>query len=77
MKVVVAYDGSDHAKNALFFALNLIKKEDEIHLVTIVKEAPRSPEQVIIQSEQRAKQMQDEVVSELSDYKIVTKNFGK
>ncbi|QGA55538.1 universal stress protein [Sulfolobus sp. E5-1-F] len=73
MKVIIAYDGSDHAKKALFFALNLIKKEDEIHLVTVVKEAPRSAEQVIIQSEQKAKQMQDEVVNEFGDYKIVQK----
>lgn len=73
MKVVIAYDGSDHAKKALFFALRLIRAEDEIHLVTVVKEAPKSPEQVIIQTERKAMEMQNEVVRELEGYKVVSK----
>ncbi|TRM80385.1 universal stress protein, partial [Sulfolobus sp. D5] len=43
MKVVVAFDGSDRSKKALFFVIRLIKSDDEIHLVTVIKEAPKSP----------------------------------
>ncbi|TRM85884.1 universal stress protein, partial [Sulfolobus sp. E3] len=57
MKVVVAFDGSDRSKKALFFVIRLIKSDDEIHLVTVIKEAPKSPEQVIIESEKKASEM--------------------
>ncbi|MEM0165780.1 MAG: universal stress protein [Saccharolobus sp.] len=73
MKVVIAYDGSDNSKKAIFFALKLVKLEDEIHLITVVREAPRSPEQVIIQNEQKAMELQKEVIKELEGYKIVPK----
>jgi len=70
MKIVVAYDGSENAKRALFFVLKLIKKEDEINLVTVIKEAPRSPEQKIIQEREEALEKQKEVIKELEGYKV-------
>lgn len=70
MKIVVAYDGSEHAKKALFFALKFLKKDDEIYLVTVVKEAPRSPEQKIIQGREEALEKQKEVTKELEGYKV-------
>ncbi|TRM76847.1 universal stress protein [Sulfolobus sp. A20-N-F6] len=73
MKVVVAFDGSDRSKKALFFVIRLIKSDDEIHLVTVIKEAPKSPEQVIIESEKKASEMQNEVIKELEGYRVVSK----
>jgi nucleotide-binding universal stress UspA family protein len=73
MKVVLAYDGSDYSKKAVFFALRFLKKEDEIYLVTVVKEAPKSPEQVIIDSEEKAKRSIDEIKSELEGYNVKEK----
>ncbi len=73
MKVVVAFDGSDRSKKALFFAMRLIKSDDEIHLVTVIKEAPKSPEQVIIESEKKASDIQNEVIKDLEGYKVVPK----
>ncbi len=43
MKVVFAYDGSDHAKKALIFGTGLLGENAEIHIVTVVREAPREP----------------------------------
>ncbi|EWG07455.1 MAG: UspA domain-containing protein [Candidatus Aramenus sulfurataquae] len=73
MKIVLAYDGSENSKKALIFMLRFVKKEDEIHFVTVVKEAPRSPEQVIIESEERAKKMFDEIKEEVEGYNVKTK----
>ncbi|TRN02711.1 universal stress protein [Sulfolobus sp. F1] len=73
MKVIVAFDGSDRSKKALFFVIRLIKSDDEIHLVTVIKEAPKSPEQVIIESEKKASEMQNEVIKELEGYRVVSK----
>jgi len=72
MKIIIAYDGSENAKRALFFTLKLIKKEDEINLVTVVKEAPRSPEQKIIQEREEAMEKQKEVIKDLEGYKVTT-----
>ncbi|BFH72761.1 universal stress protein [Sulfurisphaera javensis] len=70
MKILIAYDGSDHSKKAVFFTLNFIKKEDEIYLVTVIKEAPKSPEQKIIQAREEAEQKQKEVLKDLEGYKV-------
>lgn len=73
MKVIIAYDGSEHSKKALFFALKLLRKEDEIHLVTVVREAPKSPEQKIIENETKAKEILESVKLELEGFKVKTK----
>ncbi len=56
MKIVVAYDGSDHAKKALLFLTNIINEKDELYLVTVVREAPREPESVIIETREKAEE---------------------
>ena len=56
MKIVVAYDGSDHAKKAVLFLANIAGEKDEVHLVTVVKEAPREPESVIIETREKAEE---------------------
>lgn len=56
MRIVVAYDGSEHAKKALLFLSNLVKDSDEVHIVTVVKEAPREPESVIIETREKAEE---------------------
>nr|WP_256201966.1 universal stress protein [Sulfuracidifex metallicus] len=61
MKAVLAYDGSEHSKKALATLLTMLKKTDELHIVTVIKEAPRSPEQVIIESEEKAKQILESI----------------
>lgn len=73
MKVIIAYDGSEHSKKALFFALKLLRKEDEMHLVTVIREAPKSPEQKIIENETKAKEMLESVKPELEGFKVNTK----
>jgi len=72
VKILVAYDGSDNSKKALFFILNLLRKEDEIYLVTVVKEAPKSPEQKIIQEREEAEEKQKQVLKDLEGYKVTT-----
>lgn len=73
MKVVLAYDGSENSKKAVFFALRFLKKEDEIHLVTVIKESPKSPEQVIIDSQEKARKLIDEIKSGLEGYNVKEK----
>jgi nucleotide-binding universal stress UspA family protein len=73
MKIVLAYDGSDNSKKAVLFSLRFIKKEDEIHVVTVVKEAPKSPEQKIIESEERGSKILDEIKSEIEGFDVKTK----
>ncbi|NON61888.1 universal stress protein [Acidianus sp. RZ1] len=73
MKVVIAYDGSDYAKKAVLFSMNILKKDDEIHIVTVVKEAPKSPEQKIIESEDKGKKVLDEIASETTGLPVKTK----
>ncbi|AWR97532.1 universal stress protein [Acidianus sulfidivorans JP7] len=74
MKVILAYDGSDYSKKAVFFSLRFLKKEeDEIHIVTVVKEAPKSPEQRIIESEEKAKELLDSISSETAGFNVKTK----
>ncbi|ARM76236.1 universal stress protein [Acidianus manzaensis] len=73
MKVILAYDGSDYSKKAVFFALRFLKKEDEIHIVTVVKEAPKSPEQIIIENEEKAKELLNSITSETAGFNIKTK----
>jgi len=73
MKIVLAYDGSDYSKKALLYALKLMKEKDEIHVVTVVKEVPRSPEQVIVESETKAEKMLEEIKREIEGYSVKTK----
>jgi|ECHhosMinimDraft_1075155.scaffolds.fasta_scaffold00433_6 nucleotide-binding universal stress UspA family protein len=61
MKVVVAYDGSSHSKKALSFLVNLMAEKGwEIHLVTVAREAPRTPEGVVIHDVSHAESIQEE-----------------
>ena len=69
MKIVVAYDGSDYAKRAVLFMLKLIKKEDEINLVTVIKKET-SGEQVTIRDREDAIEKQKEIIKELTGYKV-------
>ncbi|MGC9105145.1 MAG: universal stress protein [Thermoprotei archaeon] len=73
MKVVFAYDGSDQAKKALIFGSGLLTDKDEIHIVTVVKEAPRSPESVIIESEEKAKKLLEEAKDIIKVKSVTTK----
>jgi len=73
MKVVFAYDGSDHAKKALIFGSGLLGENAEIHIVTVVREAPREPESVIIESEERAKKLLQEAKDTVKAKQVVTK----
>ncbi|MFP3260037.1 MAG: universal stress protein [Sulfolobus sp.] len=70
MKYVVAYDGSEHSKKAINFLLKIAKKEDEIHIVTVVKEPPKSPEQKIIEERSKAEEEQKELMKILSEYNV-------
>ena len=72
MKIVVAYDGSEYAKRALYFVLKLIKKDDEISLVTVIKETPSSPEQKTIKEREEAIEKHKEIIKELEGYKVNT-----
>ncbi|ABP94430.1 MULTISPECIES: universal stress protein [Metallosphaera] len=73
MKIVLAYDGSDYARKALLFALKLMRDIDELHMVTVVKEIPRSPEQVTIENDKKAEEALNAVKKEIEGYKVVTK----
>lgn len=73
MKVVLAYDGSEHSKNAVNFLSSILKPGDEVHLLTVVKEISRGPESAIIESEEKASEMLKEAVNKLSDFRTVTK----
>jgi nucleotide-binding universal stress UspA family protein len=73
MKAVLAYDGSEHSKKALATLLTMLKKTDELHIVTVIKEAPRSPEQVIIESEEKAKQILESIKENVGDFPVFTK----
>ncbi|AWR99251.1 universal stress protein [Metallosphaera hakonensis] len=73
MKIVLAYDGSDHAKKALLFTLKLMREVDELYLVSVVKEIPRSPEQVILESSKKAEEALDAIKNEIEGYKVTTK----
>ncbi|BCU69370.1 universal stress protein [Stygiolobus caldivivus] len=70
MRYVVAYDGSEHSRKAVMFLLKILKKEDEVHLVTVVKEPPKSPEQKIIEERSKAEEMQKEIQKDLSDFSV-------
>jgi Universal stress protein UspA and related nucleotide-binding proteins len=70
MKYVVAYDGSEYSKKAISFLPKILKKEDEVYLVTVVKEPPKSPEQKIIEERSKAEEVQKEIMKELSDFKV-------
>ena len=70
MRYVVGYDGSEHSRKAVMFLLKILKKEDEVHLVTVVKEPPRSPEQKIIEERSKAEEMQKEIQKDLSDFSV-------
>ena len=72
MKYLVAYDGSEYSKKAISFLLKILKKGDEIYLVTVVKEPPKSPEQKIIEERSKAEEMQKEIVKDLSDFNVKT-----
>ncbi len=72
MKVVLAFDGSEHSKKALKMAIMLLKKDDQLHTVTVLREAPRSPEQVIIQSEENAKKELEAVKESIKDIYVST-----
>jgi nucleotide-binding universal stress UspA family protein len=73
MKVVFAYDGSDQAKKALIFGSGLLGENAEIHVVTVVREVPREPESVIIESEERAKMLLQEAKDTVKARQVVTK----
>lgn len=70
MKIVLAYDGSDHAKKALLFTLKLMREVDELYLVSVVKEIPRSPEQVILESSKKAEEALDAIKNEIEGTRL-------
>jgi Universal stress protein UspA and related nucleotide-binding proteins len=72
MKVVFAYDGSDHAKKALVFGSGLLGENAEIHIVTVVREVPREPESEIIESEEKAKKLLQEAKDTVKAKQVVT-----
>ncbi|BBG25444.1 universal stress protein [Sulfuracidifex tepidarius] len=72
MKVVLGFDGSEHSKKALGMVLTLLKKEDELHIVSVIKEAPRSPEQVIIESEEKAKNSLNSLKESIKEFPVFT-----
>jgi nucleotide-binding universal stress UspA family protein len=72
MNIVVAYDGSQHAKNAVTFLLRVIKPSDEIHIVTVIKEIRRSSEQKILEDGIKAEELQKEVLKELGGLRVKT-----
>jgi nucleotide-binding universal stress UspA family protein len=72
MKVVFAYDGSDHAKKALIFGTGLLGENAEIHIVTVVREAPREPESEIIETEEKAKKLLQEAKDTVKAKRVVT-----
>lgn len=70
MKVVLGFDGSEHSKKALGMVLSLLKKEDELYMVSVIKEAPRSPEQVIIESEEKAKNSLNSIKENIKEFPV-------
>ncbi|AAY80252.1 universal stress protein [Sulfolobus acidocaldarius] len=62
MKFLIAYDGSEQSKKAVRFLLRILKKEDEVYVITVIKEAPRSPDQKIIEDEKKAEGLHKEVL---------------
>jgi len=73
MRLVLAYDGSENARKAVNFAVKVFKAGDEFHLVTVVREAPRSPEQIVIDSESKAEDLLQEIEGELRGFRVVKK----
>lgn len=73
MKIVLAYDGSDYAKKAVLFTLKIMREVDELHLISIIKEIPRSPEQVVLESEKKAEESLEQIKREIQGYKVVSK----
>ncbi|QKR00057.1 universal stress protein [Metallosphaera tengchongensis] len=72
MKIVLGYDGSDNAKKALLFALQIMKEKDELHLISVVKEIPRSPEQVVLENDKKAEDALNSIKKEIEGYNVKT-----
>ncbi|QER41233.1 universal stress protein [Thermodesulfobacterium sp. TA1] len=72
MKVVVAYDGSNDAKEGLKMALNFLKEAiDEIILLNVVRKREDMTKEEETKAVEKAKNLLDEVAKEVTNsYKV-------